>query len=174
MPSHGFLAGLLGPSSQTPPRVTWHDSAVCLLPAVIPLAFVLTQKPSAAASTTSLSLIGRRKCIEKQIAFPVTGLWLREAAGLSKRTAGVLQGASPYSAPASFPRAFLQAKLQGGSEDSGQWLMERMHFAYFSETWSEVGMNSTRPGGKQLGDLKMLPTFGVKEGKIFRRLHQIS
>lgn len=123
MPSHGFLAGLLGPSSQTPPRVTWHDRAVCFLPAVIPLAFVLTQKPSAAASTTSLSLIGRRKCIEKQIAFPVTGLWLREAAGLSKRTAGVLQGASPYSGPASFPQPFCRPSCREAVkiQASGLW-----------------------------------------------------
>lgn len=49
------------------------------LPAVIPLVFV--SNPKAAASTTSLSLIGRRKCIEKQIAFSVTGLWFREAPG---------------------------------------------------------------------------------------------
>lgn len=28
-----------GAIQPTPPRVTWHDNAVCLLPAVIPLAF---------------------------------------------------------------------------------------------------------------------------------------
>lgn len=75
----GFLAGLLGPSSQLPQESPGKTAPFLPLPAVIPLVFV--SNPKAAASTTSLSLIGRRKCIEKQIAFSVTGLWLREAPG---------------------------------------------------------------------------------------------
>jgi hypothetical protein len=35
---------------------------------------------------------------------------------------------------------------------------------FFPENWSEVGMNSPRPGGKQLGDLKMCPHLALKRG----------
>lgn len=73
-----------GSSSGSPsqlPQVTWCGSAVSLSPADISLIFVSNPKSSAAANTTSLSLIGREKRTEKQIAFPVTGLWLREAPG---------------------------------------------------------------------------------------------
>lgn len=133
---HRFLAALLGSPSQLP-RVTWRGKAVSLSPADIPLIFVSNPKSSAAANTTSLSPIGRGKGTEKQIAFPVTGLWLREAPGWGREQLESSRGLPLLSATASFSRGFLQAKLQGSDEESGYWLGEGMHFAYFSETRSE-------------------------------------
>lgn len=131
---HGFLAALLGSPSPLP-RVTWHDSAVCLSPAH--LMFVSNPKSSAAANTTSLSPIGRGKmhckanCVSSHRSLAPGG------SRLGKRTAGVLQGTPPLSATASFSRGFLQAKLQGSDEESGYRLGEGIYFAYFSETRSE-------------------------------------
>lgn len=100
---HGFLAALLGSPSPLP-RVTWHDSAVCLSPAH--LMFVSNPKSSAAANTTSLSPIGRGKCTVKPIAFPVTGLWLREAPGWGREQLESSRELPRSQPPPAFPEAF--------------------------------------------------------------------
>lgn len=57
-------------------------------------------------SISSLILIGRRRCIKKQVASPVAGLWLGEALGWGGSTAGVLLSSPGSSLPASLPSVF--------------------------------------------------------------------
>lgn len=155
---HGFLAALLGlPSSLS--RVTWHDSAVCLSPADIPLMFVSNPKSSAAANTTPLSPIGRGKCTEKQISFPVTGLWLREAPGWGREQLESSRELPHSQPPPAFPEAFCRPSCR---EVQGVRLPAWGRDALCIFFWDPepVGMSSHRPD-----DLKMRPHLALKRGR---------
>lgn len=101
-----WVSGSPSGVTQLTPPVTWHDSAVCLSPADIPLMFVSNPKSSAAANTTPLSPTGRGKCTEKQIAFPVTGLWLWEAPGWGREQLESSRERPHSQPPPAFPEAF--------------------------------------------------------------------
>lgn len=58
-------------------------------------------------------------------------VWLREAPGWVREQLESSREV-PHTLPQLvFPEPFCRPSCKRGNEDSGQWLVERMHFAYF-------------------------------------------
>lgn len=91
-----------------PLRVAWHNNAMLLFASCHSVnACAEPQKPST-ASTTSPTLIGRRKCIKKSKCFSCGRSLAQEGSGLDQTTAGVLHRELPHT-PAfrpAFPEPF--------------------------------------------------------------------